>query len=224
MGGSFKIGRLSGIGVRVHWTFFLLLAFFAFVGYQASGSLAGALTATAMIVALFICVLLHEFGHSLVAQRLGIEIHSITLLPIGGVSNLKPPRSTPTSQIPWPAHGNVVLARSSRRGLLLGPNLEQPNVHGSVGGPVYSIWLPNVVLALQHDTPPSGRARVAGVLSLAGTLRARRSLEGWQSSLLLLREGSSWQFLLALMPIIFFGVQRRGQMVNKELTAARLSG
>jgi Zn-dependent protease len=86
MGGAFKIGRLSGIDVRVHWTFFLLLAFFAFIGYQASGSLVGALTAAVTIVALFLCVLLHEFGHSLVAQRLGIEIHSITLLPIGGVS------------------------------------------------------------------------------------------------------------------------------------------
>ncbi len=46
MGGAFKIGRFSGIDVKVHWTFFLLLAFFAFIGYQASGSLAGALTAT----------------------------------------------------------------------------------------------------------------------------------------------------------------------------------
>src|SRR5215213_1706505 len=89
MGGSFRIGRFSGIDVKVHWTFLLLLAFFAFIGYQSSGTLAGALTPTAVIVALFICVVLHEFGHSLVAQRLGIEIHSITLLPIGGVSNLE---------------------------------------------------------------------------------------------------------------------------------------
>jgi hypothetical protein len=34
MGGSFKIGRFSGIDVRVHWTFLVLLAFFSFVGYQ----------------------------------------------------------------------------------------------------------------------------------------------------------------------------------------------
>ena len=96
MGGSFKIARFSGIDVRVHWTFLLLLAFFAFLGYRASGGLAGAITPTDTIVALFICVLLHEFGHSLVAQRLGLEIHSITLLPIGGVSNLEPsPRSLP---------------------------------------------------------------------------------------------------------------------------------
>jgi Zn-dependent protease len=41
------------------------------------------------LVASFLCVLLHEFGHSLLAQRLGIRIHSITLLPIGGVSNME---------------------------------------------------------------------------------------------------------------------------------------
>jgi Zn-dependent protease len=113
MGSALKIGRLSGIEVRVHWTFFLLLAFFTFVGYQASGSPVGALTATAMIVALFVCVLLHEFGHSLVAQRLGIEIHSITLLPIGGVSNLESLPKKPADEVKITVAGplvNVVLA------------------------------------------------------------------------------------------------------------------
>src|ERR1044072_7467929 len=99
MGGSFKIGRFSGIEVRVHWTFLLLLAFFAFLGYRNSGSLAGGLTPMAAIVALFICVVLHEFGHSLVAQRLGIVVESITLLPIGGVSNLRSLPEKPSDEV-----------------------------------------------------------------------------------------------------------------------------
>src|SRR3712207_2273334 len=108
MGGAFKIVRFSGIDVRVHWTFLLLLAFFAFIGYGASGSPGGALTATGTIVALFVCVLLHEFGHSLVAQRLGIKIHSITLLPIGGVSNLESLPEKPTDEVKISIAGPLV--------------------------------------------------------------------------------------------------------------------
>ena len=59
MGGSFKIGRVFGIDVKIHWTFFLLLAFFAFIGYRGSGSVTAALVTAAVIVALFFCVLLH---------------------------------------------------------------------------------------------------------------------------------------------------------------------
>jgi Zn-dependent protease len=91
MGGSFKIGRLFGIDIKVHWTFFLLVAFFAFLGYQGAGNVAGALVTIALIVMLFLSVLLHEYGHSLVAKRLGIEIRDIMLLPIGGVSNMRTP-------------------------------------------------------------------------------------------------------------------------------------
>jgi len=99
MGSAFKIGRAAGIDVKVHWTFFLLLAFFAFRGYEVTGSLVGALTATAMRVALFFCVLLHEFGHSLVAQRLGIGIRDITLLPIGGLSNMESLPEKPADEV-----------------------------------------------------------------------------------------------------------------------------
>src|ERR687897_1720236 len=92
MGGSFKIGRAFGIDVKVHWTFFLLLAFFGFTAYQNSGTLLSAVVTVGIIVALFVCVLLHEFGHALMAQRLGIETADITLLPIGGPP---PPQSPP---------------------------------------------------------------------------------------------------------------------------------
>ena len=194
MGGSFKIGRFSGIDVRVHWTFFLLLAFFAFLGYQTSGTLAGALTPTAVIVALFLCVLLHEFGHSLVAQRLGLEIHSITLLPIGGVSNLESLPEKPSDEVKITIAGplvNVVLAPVFFGvGLLLGAVPRMPadlfTGIGSVGQFFYLGYL-NVVLALFNLIP----AFPLDGEDLAGTTRATpgsppcdRSLRGWGSSLL----------------------------------------
>src|SRR3954451_21759363 len=174
MGGSFKIGRFSGIDVRVHWTFLLLLAFFAFLGYQTSGSLAGALTPTAVIVALFLCVLLHEFGHSLVTQRLGIEIHSITLLPIGGVSNLESLPEKPADEVKISVAGplvSVVLALLFFGvGLLLGAVPRVPTDlftgFGSVGQFFFYLGYLNAVLAVfnlrhlslwspthQHDSP-----------------------------------------------------------------------
>ncbi len=161
MGGSFKIGRFSGIDVRVHWTFFLLLGFFAFLGYQASGSAVGALTATVTIVALFFCVLLHEFGHSLVAQRLGIEIHSITLLPLGGVSNLESLPEKPADEVKIALAGplvNVVLAPIFFGvGLLLGAVPRMPADLfmgiGSVGQFFFYLGYLNVVLAVFNLIP-----------------------------------------------------------------------
>src|SRR3712207_2354513 len=161
MGGSFRIGRFSSIDVRVHWTFFLLLAYFAFIGYRASGSLLGALTDTLVIVALFICVLLHEFGHSLVAQRLGLEIHSITLLPLGGVSNLEFLPEKPSDEIKITLAGplvNVVLAPIFFGvGLLLGADPRMPTDVftgiGSVGQFFFYLGYLNVVLAVFNLIP-----------------------------------------------------------------------
>ena len=84
---SFRIARVSGIDVRVHVTFALALIFFA-LNLGAPQGLRGAAFGALLICALLACLALHELGHSLVAQRLGVSVTEILLLPIGGVARL----------------------------------------------------------------------------------------------------------------------------------------
>lgn len=82
-----SLGRLFGIDLRLHWTFSLLLAW---VGYQGfvDGGIWRAAFLVLLICAVFVCVVLHELGHSLAARRYGVPTVSITLYPIGGVARL----------------------------------------------------------------------------------------------------------------------------------------
>ncbi len=84
---SFRIGRIAGIEIRVHITFFLLVPLFALAGAAPGGS--GALAGVAWLVVIFACVLVHEFAHCLVGRPRGAVVHEIELLPIGGVSKLE---------------------------------------------------------------------------------------------------------------------------------------
>lgn len=89
MSGSLRLGTFLGIPVDIHWTFFLL---FIWVGYAGAGSVLGwqaFLMESGLILALFFCVVLHEFGHALTARRFGVETRDIILSPIGGVARLE---------------------------------------------------------------------------------------------------------------------------------------
>jgi stage IV sporulation protein FB len=88
MGWTITIGRVAGTEVKVHLTFFILVAFWAMAGYQ-QGGLSGALLAALSLLALFACVLFHEFGHILMAGRFGVRTPDVILLPIGGVARLE---------------------------------------------------------------------------------------------------------------------------------------
>jgi Zn-dependent protease len=86
---SWKLGRLAGVDVYVHATFFILIAWIALGYWQAEGSLVAVVRGIGFILALFACVILHELGHSLTARHYGIRTRRITLLPIGGVAALE---------------------------------------------------------------------------------------------------------------------------------------
>ncbi|HKF20629.1 MAG TPA: site-2 protease family protein [Candidatus Angelobacter sp.] len=87
--GSWKIGEFAGIGVYIHATFLILVAWVLFVYWHAGHTVKGMLTGLLFTLALFACVVLHEFGHAFAARHYGIGTRDITLLPIGGVSRLE---------------------------------------------------------------------------------------------------------------------------------------
>ena len=89
MAWSWRIGRVAGIEVRVHATFVLLLVWAAIIYYREFGTAAGAFQGVLFTLALFASVVLHEFGHALMARRYGVSTKDITLLPIGGVARLE---------------------------------------------------------------------------------------------------------------------------------------
>ena len=120
-----RLGRVFGIPVQLNWTFLLILPIFAWIigsdidrladlintvlgGNLAVETLTAGITpwllGIAAALGLFAGVLLHEFGHSLVAMRYDVEIESITLWLLGGVASFK--------QIPeaWQQEFNIAIA------------------------------------------------------------------------------------------------------------------
>lgn len=109
---SITLGRVGETAIRMHVTFLLLLAW---IGISAGirGGAEAALANILFILLLFACVLLHEFGHILMARRFGIPTPEVTLLPIGGVASLERMPEKPREQLLVAIAGpmvNVVIA------------------------------------------------------------------------------------------------------------------
>src|SRR6516164_7913801 len=95
MFGRWRLGTAFGIGIYVHWTFLLLLAW---VGFESTKQAPPemAIFMLGLTLAVFGCVVLHELGHALMARHFGIATRDITLYPIGGVARLER-----MSERPW---------------------------------------------------------------------------------------------------------------------------
>ena len=117
-----RIARVSGIPIRVHFTFLLFVIWFALSNVLGAGSLL-----VISLLAMFFCIVLHELGHSLVAQKFGYPVRDITLYPIGGVATIEgspSPRHELLIALAGPAV-NVVIA--GILALILGPMHKLPH-------------------------------------------------------------------------------------------------
>ncbi|KAB2850474.1 MAG: site-2 protease family protein [Hyphomicrobiaceae bacterium] len=112
MSWSIGLGRILGVDVRIHLTFFLLLAWYG-IAAGAQGGMPEAAAAIVFILAVFACVLAHEYGHVLTARAYGIGTRDIVLLPIGGVASIERMPEKPREELIIALAGpavNVVIA------------------------------------------------------------------------------------------------------------------
>ena len=99
---QWKLGRFAGIDVYVHATFLLLIGWVGYSYWLEHHNWGEVLNGILFILALFLCVVLHEYGHALTARRYGIKTRDITLYPIGGVARLERMPEKPIEEL-WVA-------------------------------------------------------------------------------------------------------------------------
>lgn len=88
MRGSFQIAKFFGIPVFIHWSFALIFAWVFYLGVKENWNWTSISVSIVFVIGLFICVVMHEFGHALTARRYGVQTRDIILSPIGGVARL----------------------------------------------------------------------------------------------------------------------------------------
>jgi Zn-dependent protease len=199
---SFRIGRIGGTEVKIHVTWLALVAWWAYAAYSDGGGSA-AVEAVIFLLALFACVLLHEFGHILMARHYGVRTPDVILLPIGGLARLERMPEEPRQELFIAAAGPavtlgiaLVLFGALR---LLGAPLDAASFEPSQADLAHQILEVNVVLLLFNLLPifpmDGGRMLRALLAMRLGLPRATR---------IAARVGQSGAVLLGLWGLGFF--------------------
>lgn len=198
---SFQVARVFGIPIKVHATFLLLLAVVALAGRGEPATTVGA-SGVLLICLVFLCVVLHELGHSLVARHYGIRIRDIVLLPIGGVARMESMPEKPLQEIAIAVAGPMVSAGLAMLFLALVAAFfgVQVLLHSSVVGAsiLTHLFLINLMLLLFNLIPafPLDGGRVLRGLLALGT--------NWlQGTRIAVKVGQAFALLFFLIGIVF---------------------
>ncbi|MFG6097479.1 site-2 protease family protein [Leptolyngbyaceae cyanobacterium CCMR0082] len=240
MNGNLRIGNLFGIPffINISWFFVLALTTLNFgSGLAAQFPWLGGMALILGLIAgilLFASVLLHELGHSFVAQQQGIQVNSITLFLFGGLASLDDEAKTPSGAF-WIAVAGPLVS------LVLFVLLTLLASSGLVTGPVAAVTsllaYINLILATFNMIPglplDGGNVLKAVVWKISGNRyrgirwasRAGQMI-GWSAIMLgilavlgLSNAGSFWTLIIG-----WFILQNAGQSAQSATVQEALSG
>lgn len=152
-----KLGRFAGIDVFIHTTFLLLVGWVGYTYWLEHQNWGEVLKGVGFILTLFLCVILHEYGHALTARKYGIKTRDITIYPIGGVARLERMPDKPIEEL-WVAlmgpAVNVVIAAILFAYLLLTSSLVPlSELTVASGSFIERVLVINVILVLFNLLP-----------------------------------------------------------------------
>lgn len=122
---ALEIGTFFGIPVKVHWTFNLLILFIVGMGLYKGMNTEELVGYLVFVLCLFLCVILHEYGHAIAARRYGVKTVDIIISPIGGLARLERLPKKPLQELVVAIAGplvNVVLGLLIMGGVLIAYN------------------------------------------------------------------------------------------------------
>jgi Zn-dependent protease/predicted transcriptional regulator len=222
---SWKLGEFSGIGVYVHATFSIIILWVAITHWAEGEGFEGILAGVLFVLAIFACVVFHEFGHALMAQRFGIGTRDITLLPIGGVARLERMPEDPKQELAVALAGpavNVGIAAGLYGWLWLTSSLLPFENLGVVAGPfwerlmVINVFLVvfNMLPAFPMDGGRVVRALLAQRMSYVRATQLAASLGQGMALLFGLIGFFSNPFLLFIAFFVWIGATQEASMVQ----------
>ena len=219
----------------IHWSFWLLFVWLGWMTYRTPGATPAMFAKNAGLVsAVFLCVVLHEFGHALAARRFGINTRDVTLLPIGGVARLEGMPEKPIQEIivalAGPAVNVVIAAILFPLAIALRGMPQSADIDPVTGDFVFALAAVNIFLVVFNLIPAfpmdGGRVLRAFLAMRMNRVSATRAAAGIGQALALLfiAAGVFYNpFLILIGIFVMFGGRAEAQGVAMQAAFAGLT-
>lgn len=224
---NLRLGKVFGIPIEIHWTFWLILIFVFYGNFTKTGDTQAALAGVLTVIGIFTCVVLHELGHALTALKFGVKTRDITLYPIGGVARLERIPERPVEEllvaIAGPMVNVVIVTVLLLIGVQLPANIEEPSalVQSDILSRLLLVNASLVVFNLLPAFPMDGgrifRAFLAIFMDYAQATRIAASLGQFMAILFGFLGLSGNPILLFIAMFVWLGASAEATSVEQKV-------